>query len=165
MSLADLDGFDPDLAVPPSAADGHAMRLAALAPSQVLAVTALRRWAVAQNGDGRQQTRLLCAEFRSALGVGTTCAIAAFLRFVTVLGGSRSTPFRHYAPCCPLLASDEASFAGLLQACAAARWSEARLFADRLAGEDGGGDLLRAATTLAAALSRGRACDAVGRAN
>lgn len=164
MSLADLDGFDADLAVRAGASGGHAGRLAALAPSQVLAVTALRRWAVAQNGDGRQQTRLLCAEFRSALGSATTCAIAAFLRFVTVLGGSRSTPFRHYAPCCPLLASDEACLAGLLQACTAGRWGEARLFADRLAGEDGGGDLLTAATALASALARGGPCDAVPRA-
>jgi len=160
MSLAALNGFDADLAVYARSAAGRTTRLAALAPAEALAVTALRRWAVAQGGDGRQQIRLLCAESRAALGAGTTTAIAAFLRFVAVLGSSRAVPFRHFAPYCPLLAADEASFAGLSRACAAARWGEARLLADRLAGDGSAGDLLTAGSVLAAALAAGSRRDA-----
>jgi len=154
MSLADLDGFDAELVAQTNAAGGRMLRMAGLAPAEALAVTALRRWAAAQSGDGRLQTRMMCADFRSALGAATTGAIAAFLRFVAVLGASRCQPFRHYAPCCPLLAVDEANFAGLLRACAGGRWGEARLFADRLAGDGAAGDLLGAASVLASALSR-----------
>ena len=154
MSLADLDGFDAELVAQTNAAGGRMLRLAGLAPPEALAVTALRRWAAAQSGDGRYQMRMLCGEFRSALGASTTGAIAAILRFVAVLGTSRCEPFRHYAPCCPLLAADEASFASLLCACSGGRWHEARLFADRLAGDGAAGDLLSAASVLAGALMR-----------
>ncbi|HEM47051.1 MAG TPA: hypothetical protein ENO23_08405, partial [Alphaproteobacteria bacterium] len=127
-------------------------RMGELGQAEHLVAWGFRRW-VAGHADGNgHHWAMVWNDFARTLGTGDgRDALGGLEAMVRAVLTGAPRPLACHRPCCPLLSADEFRIVAMVAACQAGNWTAAGCLAEWLAGPDGVGDLLQAASQLAMA--------------
>ena len=128
-------------------------RIEDLPVAERLLLRAFRRWVAGLSRNDGQQWAFVATDFREHFDPDQARdAMAALAALVRATWAAARRPIACHPPCCAYVAADETLLVEFIGACQAGHWLLANTLAGLLLGAEGGGDLLRAAASLARTL-------------